>query len=154
MRDTHKTETDYASGTLVVTRTYDAGIEDVFDAWVATSKIKEWWGCAQTVKVESEVEPKVGGKYTHNMTLDNGFEVPGEARLFEYDPPNKLAYEAPDEERGLMVQVTVEFTAVGDMTEVKLTHQNIRDEFSQFIIGGWGAAFEKLGAFLMRHEAA
>jgi|GEM_PF-1236632 len=154
MRDTHKTEVDYDKGTLVVTRTFNAGIEDVFDAWIQTSKVKEWWGCAQTVQVESEIEPRVGGSYTHKATLDNGYHMSGENKFFIYDPPHTLGYEMMDEERGVKVQVTVAFTSKNKQTHVQLTHQNIRDEFSEYIIGGWSAAFEKLSKFLTKAPQA
>jgi uncharacterized protein YndB with AHSA1/START domain len=154
MSDNHKTETDYANGTLKVTRTFKAPIEDVFDAWIEVNKVKEWWGCAQTVKVDSTIEPKVGGTYTHHMTLDNGFEVPGDSKFFIYEPPTRLGYEMEDEERGLTVQVTVEFEAREGGTFVTLTHINIRDEFAEFVRGGWGAAFGKLAKFVESAEAA
>lgn len=158
------TETDYDdNGTLVVTRTYDAPIEAVFDAWIQTSKVQQWFGCADTVKVNSTVEPKVGGSYTHEMTLKTAHGdhiVPGVSVFTEYDPPNVLAYAPPRPDEmtlgeGADMSVRVEFTALGDdQTQVRLTHTGIPPEFSAFIIDGWGAAFGKLYRFLITEAHA
>lgn len=158
------TETDYDdNGTLVVTRTYDAPIEAVFDAWIETSKVQQWFGCADTVNVNSIIEPKVGGAYTHEMTLKTPHGdhiVPGVSVFTEYDPPNVLAYAPPrspemEDGEGEEMSVRVEFTALSaNQTQVLLTHRGIPDEFSPFIIGGWGAAFGKLFRFLFTEAHA
>jgi len=38
---------------LIVSRVYDAPREMVFDAWFETSKVKQWWGCAECTDVPS-----------------------------------------------------------------------------------------------------
>ena len=151
------TDIRFEDGNLIVTRAYDAPREAVFDAWVETSKVKQWWGCAECTAVRSEIEPKIGGKYNHHMTIEGVGEVPGSAVLVEFDPPNRLAYESaspagPDS----TMRVTVEFTEVeGDRTQVQLTHAGIPDmrvdgdiELRQIIRTGWTAAFGKLDRFL------
>lgn len=155
------TQTDYdGNGTLVVTRTYDAPIEAVFDAWVQTSKVQQWFGCADTTKVNSTIEPKIGGSYTHEMTIRGEHVVPGVAYFTEYDPPHVLAYSPPrpdemPEDAGFNMGVRVEFTALDDnKTKIKLTHTGIPHEFSPFIIDGWGAAFGKLYRFLVTEAHA
>ena len=80
------TNTTFENGDLIVTRIFKAPIEEVFDAWIETSKIKRWWGCAQCTDVRHEVEPKVGGKYNRHMTIKTGQgvrEAPGFATLVE-----------------------------------------------------------------------
>ncbi len=160
------TETDYDNGTLVVTRTYDAPIKAVFDAWVQTGKVQQWFGCADTRQVKSTIEPRVGGSYTHEMTLQTAHGdhiVPGVSVFIEYDPPNVLAYAPPRPEEipndmpdteGAEMSVRVEFFERGGKTEVRLTHTGIPDKFSPFIINGWGAAFGKLFRFLFTEAHA
>ena len=150
------TELKFEDGNLIVTRTYDAPREAVFEAWVETSKVEQWWGCAECTSVRSEVELKVGGKYNHHMTIEGAGEVPGFAVLTEYDPPARLAFssaspEGPDSE----LLVTVEFTEVAGGTLVRLVHSGIPDmrvdgdiELREIIRAGWTAAFGKLGRFL------
>ncbi|MCG8415635.1 MAG: SRPBCC domain-containing protein [Pseudomonadales bacterium] len=137
-------------------RVYNASIEDVFDAWIETSKIKQWWGCAECTNVESEVEPKLGGKYNHHMTIENEygkFDDTNFASLIEYDPPNRLAYTSNDESDPMVI--TVSFRTVESGTEVLLVQTNIPDiqvdgdiELCVIVQGGWTAGFEKLGTFL------
>ncbi len=153
------TEIQFEDGNLIVTRTYAAPREAVFDAWMATSKVKQWWGCAECTSVRSEIEPKVGGQYSHHMTIEGVGEVPGFAILTEYDPPAKLAYKSADPSNpdgpGDGMLVTVEFTEVDGGTRVRLVHSGIPDmkvdgdiELREIVRGGWTAAFGKLGKFL------
>lgn len=149
------TETRLENGNLIVTRVYAAPRELVFEAWVETSKVQQWWGCAQCTNVRSEIEPRVGGQYNHHMTIQ-GAEIPGLATLVEYDPPNRLAYESslPHDENANM-RVTVDFLETKDGTKVQLVHSGIPDikvdgdmELRVIVREGWTAAFGKLDTFL------
>lgn len=150
------TNVEVKGNNLIVTRIYAAPIEKVFDAWIETSKIKEWWGCAECVDVRSEVEPRLGGAYNHHMTLENEhgrFDVPGFATLVEYDPPHRLAYTSNDENDEMVI--TVDFRPVDGGTEVRLVHSRIPDmivdgeqSMRDVIQAGWTAASQKLGDFL------
>lgn len=150
------TETSFEDGNLVITRTYEAPREAVFEAWIETSKVQQWWGCADCTAVRSEVEPWVGGQYNHHMTIRGAGEVPGFAILTEYDPPSRLAYRSASlEGPEASMLVTVEFTEHGAGTLVKLTHSGIPDmrvegdlELREIVREGWTAAFGKLGVFL------
>jgi len=147
-----ETKIEFEGQDLIVTRIYNAAIADVFDAWIEISKIKKWWGCAECVDVQSEVECKVGGKYNHHMTLETEHgkhEVPGFATLLEYDPPYRLTYTS--NEKSDPMTVTVSFSELENGTLVRLVHANIPDmkvegdiELRQIIREGWTAASEKL----------
>ena len=141
------TKISYENGTLTVSRVYDAPREAVFEAWVETSKVQQWWGCAQTTKVCSEIEQKVGGKYCHAMTIEGVGEMPMNTRFTVYEPPARLAY-VEDGNDPKAQRVTVEFIERGEGTEVRLVHENIPDEYSTYVKAGWTAAFGKLGDFL------
>lgn len=150
------TDVKFEDGNLVVSRVYAAPREAVFEAWFETSKLKQWWGCAECTDVRSEVERKVGGAYNHHMTIEGAGEVPGYATLTEYDPPARLAYTSaspagPDSQ----MVVSVDFTEVEGGTHVRLVHAGIPDirvqcdvELNAIIRAGWTAAFGKLGTFL------
>ena len=136
-------EANFENGTLTITRTFDASPEDVFDAWVETSKVQQWWGCAQTIEVQSEIEKKVGGKYCHRMTIDTVGEFPLNCRITVYDPPRQLAYvEVSDNPQPM--RVTVDFLARGNQTEVRLKQENIPTNLGDVVQGGWTAGFGKL----------
>ena len=139
---------NYEDGKLVITRTFDAPREAVFEAWVETSKVQKWWGCGQTTNVRSEIEPKVGGKYVHHMTIEGVGEMPATGTFTIYDPPARLAYDAPDPMSGNVMTVTVDFEEVDGKTQVRLVHENIPDQFSPYVKNGWTAAFDKLDNFV------
>ncbi len=151
------TEINFENGTLTVRRVYDAPRERVFEAWVETSKVQQWWGCADCTNVRSEIEPKVGGKYNHHMTIKNAGEIPGSATLTEFDPPKRLAYtsDAPGPLGIGTMTVSVDFTEADGGTLVKLVHAGIPNmqvgpgvELSEIIKAGWTAALGKLDGFL------
>lgn len=150
------TDVKFEDGNLIVSRWYDAPRELVFEAWVETSKVQQWWGCAECTSVRSEIEPRVGGSYNHHMTIEGAGEVPGFATLVEYDPPARLAYSsaAPDGSDDGMV-VAVDFSELNGGTQVRLVHSGIPDmrvegdvELRAIVREGWTAAFGKLGTFL------
>jgi len=150
------TEIRFEDGTLYVTRLYAAPREAVFEAWIETSKVQQWWGCAEATEVRSEVEPRVGGAYNHRMTLHGQIEVPGYCEFTEYDPPKRLAYRSsqPDEMDKEMI-VSVDFVEVDGGTEVRLSHAGIPDvsvegdiELRAIIQSGWTAAFGKLAQLM------
>ena len=139
-------------GNLILTRWYSAPREAVFDAGVETSKVQQWWGCAQTTEVRSEIEPEVGGKYYHYMTLGDMGEHPLLSRFTVYDPPARLEYttEPPQDsdKPGFNMTVTVDFTERDGGTEVRLVHAGLPDELKEIVQGGASAALEKLDGFL------
>lgn len=157
------TETKFEDGNLIVTRTYAAPRELVFEAWMETSKVQQWWGCADCTAVRSQIEAKVGGAYTHHMTVKGAGEVPGFGVLTEYDPPARLAYRptTPDgAEDGSGMAVSVDFIEVeGGRTLVRLVHSGIPDmrvegdfELREIVRAGWTAAFGKLDDLMVATE--
>ncbi len=142
------TDIRFEDGTLYVTRIYNAPREAVFDAWINTSKIEQWWGCAQTTAVQSDIEPKLGGKFNHIMTLKGVGDYPMSSCFTEYDPPAKLAYTAEATDNAPAMKVTVEFLEHPDGTEVRLVHEGLPEDFIQYVRPGWTAAFDKLEKFL------
>lgn len=141
-------EVSYEDGKLVVTRQFAAPRQAVFDAWINTSKVKLWWGCGYATEVKSTIEPKVGGKYHHQMTLQNVGEYQQHGWIKEYDPPALLAYELVDPQHEEPMYVRVEFTEDGGNTAVRLTQTNLPDTYSEFVMAGWSSSFAGLAYFL------
>lgn len=138
----------YADNILTATRLYDASREKVFEAWIETSKLELWWGCADTTKVCSEVEPKVGGKYIQMMTIKNAGEYPGGGVITEFDPPSVLAFVAEDTPSGAKNMVRVTFEDKDGQTLVTLKHHNLPAELKDIVRGGWTSALERLSDLL------
>ncbi len=141
-------EVSYENGKLVVTRLFAAPRSAVFEAWIKTSKVELWWGCGYAMKVKSEIEPKVGGKYHHLMTLRGVGDYPHYGLITEYEPPALLAYELVDPDRDEKMYVRVTFTEQGDQTAVRLIQDNLPDAYSEYVMAGWSSSFEGLAYLL------
>ncbi|MEM7111374.1 MAG: SRPBCC domain-containing protein [Chloroflexota bacterium] len=141
-------ETSYENGRLTFTRFYKAPITAVFDAWIKTSKVQLWWGCEGAVSVQSEVEPKVGGKYAHTMILENVGEYRHHGRIIEYEPPRLLAYELSDAFHDKTMLVRVEFIEQDGSTRVQLKQTNLLDLYVEFVTAGWTFSLANLATFL------
>lgn len=141
------TDIRYENGKLYVSRYYDAPREAVFDAWIETSKVSKWWGCDQTTNVEADIEPRVGGKFVHRMTINGVQQEASQGRLITFDPPAHLAFSDAE------MTITVDFTEQGRGTQVVLVHEGVPEEYLQFVKPGWTAAFRKLDTFLMASVA-
>ena len=146
-------DASYENGRLIITRVFDAPREAVFDAWIQTSKVKLWWGCQYTVDVNSEIEPKVGGKFSHQMTLKNVGDYLHHGLITEYEPPKLLAYQLTDQFTDGIMFVRVEFIEEDSRTRVRLTQDNLPDTYSQYVIAGWSAGFDKLATFLEKTKS-
>jgi len=142
-------ESSYENGRLTITRIFDASPAAVFDAWINTSKVQLWWGCSFASKVVSTIETRVGGKFDHLMTLNDRGDYQQHGVITEYRPPELLAYRLYDSMSDHEMMVRVEFTAIGNKTRVRLTQDNLSDEYSEFVMAGWSAGFDKLNNILI-----
>jgi uncharacterized protein YndB with AHSA1/START domain len=134
--------------TLHLARTFLAPREKVFRAWTNPEELKKWWGPPGYSTPSAEVDLRVGGKYRLGMRkLPDGelFYLTGTYR--DVRPPERLVYTWRWEANPEMGEtlVTVEFRAVGDSTEVVLTHeffpnQKARDDHNQ----GWSGCLDRL----------
>lgn len=149
------TDARFEDGKLILTRVYAASREEVFDAWVETSKVQRWWGCAEATAVRSSVEPRVGGRYDHTMTV-HGMEIPGAAVFTVFERPARLAFRSESPvPGGTPMLVTVDFAEVAGGTRVRLVHEGIPDvrvhgdvELRSIIRDGWTAGLGKLARVL------
>lgn len=134
---------------LRLERTFEAPIEDVFDAWTSPAVLVRWWAAMPTwTSPGCEVDLRVGGRYVLRMRDDETGEVHvvgGEYR--EISRPDRLVYtwcwEGSDP--GQVSLVTVEFTGQGERTSVVLEHAELpSEEAVARHTHGWQGTFENL----------
>ena len=143
---------------LRMTRVFAAPVELVFSAWTEPERVQAWWGCANTRKVVSTIDLRVGGKFTHVMQIDGAGECTVEGVITELDPPRRLAWfvaggpveggpdmppmpDMPD------TTTTVELADHPDGTELRLTVTGLAGTpYADIVQGGWSAGLEKLSA--------
>ena len=114
------------STSLRVTRVIQADPDTVFRAWTEPEQMKRWSCPEGGTVLDVAVDLKVGGRYRIVMQpAETGLHnAVGEYR--EIDRPRRLVYTWDWEEEEYRVGetiVTVDFNAIGDATEVVITHE-------------------------------
>ena len=138
---------------LRLTRRFAAPRQKVFDAWTRPEALKQWWCPSGWIPGRFEVDLRVGGAYSLEMRhADSGAVVSINGRFLEVHPPTRLAYTwrwhgAFD---GMAeTQVTVEFLAIAQGTEVIVLHENFPDvRLWHRHRSGWIAACDRMERIL------
>lgn len=134
---------------LRIVRRLPASPEEVFDAWIDVDSLREWM-CPGTSHVSAaEVDPRVGGRFRIVMRNEAGDTAhSGEYR--ELRRPERLAFTWISEHTlDRETLVTVELRAVGEETELTLTHERLPDDDARRKHErGWTGIVEKLAARL------
>ncbi len=135
--------------TLNLTRRFKAPRERVFAAFTSVDSLQLWLGAEGCGVIGGRTDFRVGGEYLLQMTTPFGdSELRGSYR--EITPPSRLVYTwqwVGDDEPETVI--TIELEAIGDETELKLTHTGFATEESQGNhTKGWAGSFDKLDALL------
>jgi uncharacterized protein YndB with AHSA1/START domain len=153
------TATATENDTLTLTRLFKAPRERVFAAFTSAESIPQWFGCGHVKVTACTADFRVGGSYrieARGLESDEAFNVTGVYR--EITPPDKISYtwkyEDDEDWADCESVVSVEFKAVGDQTELRLTHTGFpsaesRGNHSQ----GWGACMDKIDSLLTGQPA-
>ena len=150
--------------TVQIRRTFAAPREKVFAAWAQRQQLEQWMckDVAAHVVIHHVQDIRTGGRYVMEVRdPGKGETYWGEGTYLEVKPPEKIVFTwawvkaEPDGSRKEMhpdspaTQVSVEFFARGNSTDVVLTHgvfgsTKLRDEHD----GGWNGCFDVLGRIL------
>ena len=150
---------------IVIERTYDAPIEDVWDLWTTKDGIESWWGPdGFQVRVRT-LDLRPGGKLLYAMTAtapaqvkfmkNAGMPLTTEARITytEIVAPERLAYlHLTDFIPGVEpydVSTTVELHATELGVRMVLTFDAMHaEEWTQRAVMGWESELGKLATVL------
>ena len=114
------TQTDSANREIVLTRTFDAPRELVFDAYTDARHLDEWWGPRGFATTTHEIDVRVGGSWRFDMLGPDGTHYPNRIVYTEIARPERLAYDhdtgVDDDPRRF--HVTVTFADLGGRTEL------------------------------------
>ena len=107
---------------IVLTRTFDAPRELVFDAWTDTKQIVQWWGPTGFTTTTDELEVKPGGVWRFVMHGPDGTDYKNKIVFIEVVRPERLVYRhAGDAETDpVRFHVTVTFAAQGSKTRLTM----------------------------------
>lgn len=148
--------------TLEIRRTFAAPRERVFAAWARREQLEQWMckDVSAHVVIHHQQDIRTGGRYLIEVRdPGKGETYWGQGVYREVKPPEKIVFTwswtktKPDGEQmhpeSPETQVTVEFFARGNFTEVVLTHgtfgsAKLRDEHDQ----GWNGCLDMLAKVL------
>jgi uncharacterized protein YndB with AHSA1/START domain len=132
---------------LTITRMFNAPRERVFAAWKQTDKMQQWWGCKNTSKVESTMDFRPGGTFSHQMRVEGAGPMAYQGAFDEIIEPERIAYHA--EFGPITVRVTVEFIAQGSQTKLVLTQVGLPSpDICKHVSQGTDEAFDRLEQLL------
>jgi uncharacterized protein YndB with AHSA1/START domain len=77
---------------LVITTTFNAPRDRVFQAWVDPAHLMQWWGPDGFRNTIHEMDLRPGGAWRFIMHGPDGVDYPNEIRFTEVTPPRRLVY--------------------------------------------------------------
>lgn len=136
---------------IVLTRTIDANVSDVFSAWTDPALIEQWQ------VDEAEFDAFEGGQYRFVTFGDPDedeadHEVSGEVLKFVEDQRLKLSWVHKDEDDELIFVLDITFKALGtDRTSITLIESGLPHADAQtriFSMEAWSSALEQLAELM------
>jgi uncharacterized protein YndB with AHSA1/START domain len=133
--------------TLRITRTFQAPVETVFDAWTSEEVLRRWWHTEVGWEtVEAEIDLYVGGIVRVVMRdPDNDVEYGGGGRYAEIDPPKRLAFTWIWDDDTRRTLIEIDFKETDGVTTVSFSHSHLWDEDAvRKHEDGWCKLFDSL----------
>lgn len=141
---------------ILLTRTFDAPRELVFEAWTEQGHLMKWLCPKDFAVLYVDVDLRPGGAWRSGMKAPDGEEYYMRGIYREVAPPERLVFthswedsKEPGHEPGHETLITVTLRDLGNKTEMTfhvagLTSDESRDGQKQ----GWSEAFDNLAAAL------
>src|SRR3954468_176600 len=79
-------------GTFVITRTFNAARERIFDAFTNAEEMKKWWGPKGFTVIASAMDLRPGGTYHYGMRAPDGSAMWGRFVYREIVAPERLVF--------------------------------------------------------------
>jgi uncharacterized protein YndB with AHSA1/START domain len=77
---------------IIITRTFDAPRERVWEAWTDPKQVIKWWGPNGFTNTLFEMDVKPGGVWRHMMHGPDGTDYPNKVVYIEVVKPERLVY--------------------------------------------------------------
>ena len=152
MNQTQKTDAVGQNPVLRITRTFNAPLERVYQAFIEPGDLEKWFGPEGVNCVVHEIDPRPSGKYSFTMRNENGEEHPLSGVFQEVIANEKLVYTwtwASGALEGVETRVTLDFADKDGGTELTLTHELLPTETAVEMHNvGWSGSFNCLAVEL------
>lgn len=142
---------------MYIQRTFNTQCDDMFKAWTDPTILKQWFAPEGVVTEAAEVDLRVGGDYKFTLKMPDGERVQHYGAYQEITPPERLVFTWMLDGVGCDGQkteqsetlVTVEFKALGDQTQVSLSHDLFMTEKAKEMHAfGWNGCLDGLARLL------
>lgn len=114
------------SNEIILSRSYDGDLENVWDAWTQAAALAHWWAPDGCTIVTHSADIRPGGIWAFTLATPNGQTFENRHKYVELIRPKRIVYrqgERPEDDNAVLVTVT--FDARDNATLVTL-----RIEFS------------------------
>lgn len=96
---------------LKITRTYEAPLKTVWDAWTDPNQVSKWWGPRGFSITTHSKDLKTGGHWHYTMHGPDGTDYPNKTTYLEVDEYKRLVYDhGANDSHPALFRVTVTFT--------------------------------------------
>jgi uncharacterized protein YndB with AHSA1/START domain len=147
------TPNDAQNRTLTIKKTFNASVELVWEAWINTEHIVQWWAPKGMKVTIVKHDFKVGGKWKFVMPMPDGNEFISEGQYLEIVEFKRIITTADFKPMTEGVELQVFFEADGDKTHftfsvVHPTEEYCKQQERMGFYNGWGSAFDRLEKLL------
>ena len=109
------------SNEIRITRTYDAPVHAVWDAWTDPAQVAQWWGPRGFTITTHSKDLRPGGHWNYTMHGPDGVDYPNTTKYFEVEPHAKLVYDhGGNDDRPALFRVTVLFAEKDGQTQMDM----------------------------------
>lgn len=157
-----------SSPPVIVTRTFNAPVEQVWKVWANGDLMQQWWGPENYTSPTAKIDFRVGGKSLLAMKDSMGAIVWSGGVYKEIIPFKKIVttdhfadekgHVIPASEAGMTGEwpleclITVEFSGPSkDQTKMTITHKGIPQEMHDDCVDGWNSSINKLQRLVEHH---
>ncbi len=141
------------SRTLSLSRTFNAPVKLVWEAWTQPEHISQWWG-PKGMKIEViEHNFQIGGSWKYAMLMPNGKKFITEGVYILIEEFKKIVSTADFKPMTEGVEIQALFEENGDQTNfvfnvVHPTEEYCQQQEKMGFMNGWGSVFDRLGIFV------
>jgi uncharacterized protein YndB with AHSA1/START domain len=145
------------SNEIKISRTYDAPVKVVWEAWTDPKQVAKWWGPRGFTLTTHSKDLRVGGHWNYTMHGPDGTDYPNRTTYFEVEKYKKLVYDhGANDKQPALFRVTVLFAEEKGKTKMDMTMAlptpEVAEETRKFIKkAGGDSTWDRLAEFL-EHE--
>jgi uncharacterized protein YndB with AHSA1/START domain len=133
---------------ILITRTFDAPRDLVFEAVTQPEHVRRWYGCASMEVVTCEIDLRVGGKWRYVLRMPDGNNHAFSGEYREITPPSRIVctenYEPIGPGHEMLATVTLEEKNGRTLFKNRLAYKSKADRDGHLQSGMEGGMQESL----------